>query len=56
MGRITYRASDHQSTMGAWVGVTALNQGRGVMKDFRYIDGAAVLPSDAEVRKLRPQE
>jgi branched-chain amino acid transport system substrate-binding protein len=55
-GRVTYRASDHQSTMGAFIGVTAVNQGRGVMKDFRYIDGAAVLPSDAEVRKLRPQD
>jgi len=24
-----------------------------VMKTFRYIDGATVLPSDAEVAKLR---
>ena len=55
-GPIRYRASDNQSTMGAYVGVTALNQGRGVMKDFRYIDGAAVLPSDDEVRKLRPAQ
>lgn len=55
-GRIAYRTSDHQSTMGAFVGVTALSQGRGIMKDFRYIDGASVLPSDAEVRKLRPQD
>jgi branched-chain amino acid transport system substrate-binding protein len=38
------------------VGTTAVNLGRGVMKDFRYIDGATVLPSDAEVRKLRPAE
>jgi branched-chain amino acid transport system substrate-binding protein len=52
-GPITYRASDHQSTMGAYVGVTTVHQGRGVMKNFRYIDGAAVLPSDAEVAKLR---
>jgi len=42
--------------MGAFIGVTAVNQGRGVMKDFRYIDGAQVLPSEAEVRKLRPQD
>jgi branched-chain amino acid transport system substrate-binding protein len=55
-GRFTYRASDHQATMGAYVGVTTVNQGRGVMKDFRYIDGTAVLPSDAEVRKLRPAD
>ncbi|HQD85047.1 MAG TPA: ABC transporter substrate-binding protein, partial [Quisquiliibacterium sp.] len=55
-GPIRYRASDNQSTMGAYVGVTAVNQGRGVMKDFRYIDGAAVLPSDEEVKKLRPAQ
>jgi len=52
-GPITYRKSDHQSTMGAFIGTTAVNQGRGVMKTFRYIDGATVLPSDAEVTKLR---
>ena len=52
-GPITYRKSDHQSTMGAYLGVTAVNQGRPVMKSFRYIDGASVLPSDAEVVKLR---
>jgi branched-chain amino acid transport system substrate-binding protein len=56
-GRITYRASDHQSTMGAYVGYTTLEKGRGVMRgDFRYIDGAKVLPSDAEVAKLRPAD
>jgi branched-chain amino acid transport system substrate-binding protein len=56
MGKFTYRAVDHQATMGAYVGTTTVNQGRGVMKDFRYIDGTAVLPSDAEVRKLRPAD
>jgi branched-chain amino acid transport system substrate-binding protein len=55
-GRITYRASDHQSTMGAYVGYTTLDKGRGVMRDFRYIDGAQVLPSDDEVKKLRPAD
>jgi branched-chain amino acid transport system substrate-binding protein len=55
-GKFTYRAVDHQATMGAYVGTTTVNQGRGVMKDFRYIDGTAVLPSDAEIRKLRPAD
>lgn len=55
-GRITWRAADNQATMGAFVGQTAVNQGRGVMKNFRYVDGAAVLPSEAEVRKLRPAD
>jgi branched-chain amino acid transport system substrate-binding protein len=54
-GRIAYRASDHQATMGAFVGRTALRDGRGVMTGFRYVDGASVLPPDAEVLKLRPQ-
>jgi branched-chain amino acid transport system substrate-binding protein len=52
-GPITYRKSDHQSTMGAYLGVTTVNQGRPVMKNFRYIDGASVLPSDADVAKMR---
>ncbi len=56
LGKFTYRAQDNQSTMGAYVGVTAVNQGRGVMKTFRYVDGASVMPSDAEVKKLRPAD
>ncbi|MBO9679774.1 MAG: ABC transporter substrate-binding protein [Acidovorax sp.] len=52
-GPITYRAQDHQSTMGAYVGRTALQQGKGVMVDFRYMDGAQFQPSDAEVKQLR---
>lgn len=54
-GKITFRAQDNQSTMGAYVGYTAINQGRGVMKNFKYVDGASVMPSDAEVKKLRPE-
>ncbi len=54
-GKITFRASDHQSTLGAFVGTTALKDGKGVMIDFSYKDGAAYLPSDAEVKALRPQ-
>ncbi|MFT3812973.1 MAG: ABC transporter substrate-binding protein [Acidovorax sp.] len=53
-GPITYRTQDHQSTMGAYVGKTALQDGKGVMVDFRYMDGAKFQPSDAEVKKLRP--
>jgi branched-chain amino acid transport system substrate-binding protein len=55
-GPITFRAIDHQSTMGAWVGKTAVEKGKGTMVDFKYVDGASVQPSDAEVRKLRPAE
>ena len=53
-GGIEFRAIDHQSTMGAYVGKTALKGGKGTMVDFRYVDGASVQPSDEEVRKLRP--
>ena len=40
--------------MGAFVGSIALDKGTGTMADFKYVDGASVLPSDAEVKKLRP--
>ncbi|MBS0509500.1 MAG: ABC transporter substrate-binding protein [Proteobacteria bacterium] len=53
-GPITYRAQDHQSTMGAYVGKTGLYGGKGVMVDFKYLDGAKFQPTDAEVKKLRP--
>jgi branched-chain amino acid transport system substrate-binding protein len=55
-GSITYRPEDHQSTMGGYVGRTKLENGKGVMGSFRYIDGASVLPSAEEVKKLRPAD
>ncbi len=55
-GPITFRKIDHQSTMGAYVGYTAIRDGKGVMIDWKYMDGKDYLPSDAEVRKLRPQD
>ncbi len=53
-GPFYFRAIDHQSTMGAYVGKIALENGRGTMVDFKYVDGASVMPPDSEVRKLRP--
>lgn len=55
-GPVTMRAIDHQATLGAYVGKTAVKDGKGVMVDFTYRDGADYLPPDAEVRKLRPQD
>lgn len=55
-GPITFRASDHQATMGAYVGKTTVKDGRGTMTDWRYADGKDYLPSDDEVLKLRPAE
>ena len=53
-GRVTYRALDHQSTMGAYVGRIAVKDGKGVMVDWKYANGKDYLPSDDMVRKLRP--
>ncbi|MDJ0821027.1 MAG: ABC transporter substrate-binding protein [Paracoccaceae bacterium] len=56
MGPIVFREIDNQSTMGAYVGTTALQDGKGVMVDWEYKDGANYLPSDEEVRALRPAQ
>ncbi len=53
-GPVRFRALDHQSTMGAFVGRTAVKDGKGVMVDWRYADGKDYLPPDAIVQKLRP--
>ena len=55
-GKITFRALDHQSTMGAYVGRTAVKDGKGVMVDWRYANGKDYLPDDDVVRKMRPAE
>lgn len=55
-GKITYRALDHQSTMGAYVGRLARRDGKGVMVDWVYRDGRSYLPTDDEVKKLRPAD
>ncbi|MGE4482235.1 ABC transporter substrate-binding protein [Acidocella sp.] len=54
-GECLYRAIDHQSTLGAFVGKLAQENGKGKMVDFRYVDGASVLPPDAVVETLRPK-
>jgi branched-chain amino acid transport system substrate-binding protein len=53
-GKASYRAEDHQSTMGAYVGKTKNDKGKGVMVDWVYLDGAKFQPSNDEVKKLRP--
>ena len=55
-GPISFRKSDHNSTLGAFVGKTAQKDGKGVMVDFTYRDGLTYLPSDEEVKKLRPAQ
>jgi branched-chain amino acid transport system substrate-binding protein len=53
-GTAEYRAIDHQSTLGAFVGKTALKGGKGTMVDWVYRDGAKYLPSDDVVKTMRP--
>ncbi len=53
-GAAMFRPLDHQSTLGTFLGKTALKDGKGVMVDWRYVDGASVMPPDTEVQKLRP--
>ena len=52
-GKVTFRAEDHQSTMGAYVGKIKNDSGKGLMVDYRYMDGARFQPSSEEVKKLR---
>ncbi len=55
-GPITFRPLDHQSTMGAYVGRTAVKDGKGVMIEWRYADGKDFLPSDDAVKRKRPAD
>jgi branched-chain amino acid transport system substrate-binding protein len=55
-GPVTYRAIDHQSTMGAYVGRTEVRDGKGIMLDWRYANGKDYLPPDDVVRRLRPAD
>jgi branched-chain amino acid transport system substrate-binding protein len=54
MGEITYRALDHQSTMGAYVGTLALKDGKGVMVDWSYKSPEPYMPSDEDIKAMRP--
>jgi len=55
-GLAQFRAIDHQSTMGAYVGKLDVRDGKGVMVDWKYADGAKYQPADSEVTKMRPTE
>jgi len=53
-GELEFRAIDHQATLGAWVGYTTLEDGRGTMRDWYYAPGIDYLPPEAMVEELRP--
>jgi branched-chain amino acid transport system substrate-binding protein len=56
MGKYYFRAIDHQATLGAYVGLTTVEDGKPTMKEWFYADGAKYQPSDDYVKKLRPAE
>jgi len=54
-GPVEWRALDHQSTMGAYVGQLSKKGNQGIMVNWRYADGAKFQPSDQEIRALRKE-
>ncbi|MFM8576539.1 MAG: ABC transporter substrate-binding protein [Limnohabitans sp.] len=55
-GPAEFRAVDHQSTMGAYVGKLDQRGGKGTMTEWRYADGKNYQPTDAYVKARRPAE
>ena len=55
IGPIVYRAVDGQSTMGAYVGQIVKKDGKGVMVNWHFADGALFLPSFEEVKAMRKE-
>jgi branched-chain amino acid transport system substrate-binding protein len=55
IGPIVYRPIDGQSTMGAYVGKLAKKNGKGVMVDWHFADGAHFLPPFEEVKAMRKE-
>jgi branched-chain amino acid transport system substrate-binding protein len=53
-GPAEFRAIDHQSTMGAFVGKLDLRGQKGTMVQWRYADGKNFQPKDSYVRNRRP--
>ena len=52
-GPVVFRPQDNQSTLGIFVGRTAIKDGKGVMPTGTYIDGSKLQPSEEVIRKLR---
>ena len=55
-GPVSFREIDHQSTMGAYVGRISVQNGKGVMVDWKYANGGDYLPPDDVVRRMRPAD
>ena len=52
-GPVVFRPQDNQSTLGIFVGRTAVKDGKGVMPSGTYVDGSKLQPSEEQIRKLR---
>ena len=52
--RLKRQPFNDQNPSGPLELCTCATCGKPIMLDFKYVDGGAVLPSDAEVKKLRP--
>ena len=55
LGPIVFRAADHQSTMGTFVGRLTVKDGMPRMENWRFGDGADYLPSEEEAARMRPR-
>ncbi len=49
-GPVTMRGLDRQSSLGGWVGLSTQKNGQGAMKDWKFIDGATVMFTEADVK------
>ncbi|MFV0245192.1 MAG: ABC transporter substrate-binding protein [Qingshengfaniella sp.] len=56
LGEISFRAQDHQSTFGFYIGKLTVEDGKGKMIDWRFYNGADYLPADDVVKGLRPAD
>ncbi|CAH1691279.1 ABC transporter substrate-binding protein [Hyphomicrobiales bacterium] len=54
VGKLGFRAQDHQSTFGFYIGKLAVEGGKGKMVDWKFYDGADYQPTDDYVRSRRP--
>ena len=55
IGPIVWRAVDHQSTMGAYVGRIGQKAGKGVMTDWKFAPGDLYLPPFEQVKAMRKE-
>jgi branched-chain amino acid transport system substrate-binding protein len=55
VGPVSMRGIDNQSTMGAWVGKLVLKGATGGMSEWKYLDGAAFMHPESEVKNLRKE-